>query len=510
MRAGVGPALEAARRVITVLTPGSDPAASLTAALTGTRRDAVVVVDQLEELFTAAHDPSVAVTFLDRLVGLAAADIPVVAVVRADQLGGLSSSSALARMVERGLHLVAPMTSDELRVAIVGPARQAGLRLEAGLVELLLREVEGEAGALPLLSHALAETWARREGAVLTVEGYRSTGGIRGAVAQSAEKLWESLTAAQRASARTLLLRLVALSPDGEPTAVRVPLSVAAADRERERLIGILSRCRLVTTDERSVTVAHEAVIRAWPRLRSWLDEDAAGQRMLRHLSVAAEDWAGRGRPDSELYRGTRLTATREWQARTRPELTTAETDFLDASAALAQAEQSAERERARAQARQNRRLRVALAGTALGLVLALVAGVVAVQQSRDQARTARAALVDGLVAQSIALRPTQRDLAALLAVEAHRLRDDATTRGALFGVFTSSPGFERYLRTPVPLSSGAVLADGRTLLAAGVDGVVRVVDLVRGRTGDRFPAPSGDPVRALVGVSADESKTGW
>jgi WD40 repeat protein len=417
-------------------------------------------------------------------------------------------------MVERGLHLVAPMTDDELRQAIDGPAGRAGLRLEPGLIELLLREVEGEAGALPLLSHALAETWSRREGAVLTVEGYRSTGGIRGAVAQTAEQLWESLTPAQRTSARSLLLRMVALSPDGEPAAARLPLSVAAPDLERKRLVALLSRCRLVTTDDRSVTVAHESVVRAWPRLRSWLDEDAAGQRMLRHLLVAAEDWDGRGRPDSELYRGARLAATTEWRARTSPELTAVEADFLDASAALAQAEEQTVRERARAQARQNRRLRVALAGTALGLVLALVAGVVAVEQSRDQARTARTALVDELVAQSVALRSTRRDLAALLAVEAYRLRPDAATRGALFGVFTATPGFLGYLttgrgtghRAGVPLSSGHVLSDGRTLLAAGVDGVIRVIDLERGWDGDRFAAPDVPPIRALISVSRDES----
>jgi DNA-binding SARP family transcriptional activator/WD40 repeat protein len=506
VRAGVVPALEAARHTATVLTPGSDPAAALTAALTGTRRDAVVVVDQLEELFTAGHDPSVVTDFLDRLVGLASAGVSVVAVVRADQLGGLSSSAAMARAVERGLHLVAPMSEDDLRQAVEGPAHRAGLRLEPGLADLLLREVEGEAGALPLLSHALAETWAQREGAVLTVDGYRATGGIRGAVAQTAEQLWESLTPPQRTSARSLLLRMVALSAEGEPAAARVPLSVAAPDAERARLVELLARCRLVTTDDRSVTVAHEAVVRAWPRLRSWLDDDAAGQRMLRHLSVAAEDWAGRGRPDSELYRGARLVATAEWRERARPELTAVETDFLVASVAFGRAEQAAAHERVRAQARQNRRLRVALVGTVLGLVVALVAGLVAVQQSRDQARTARAALVDELVAQSVALRSTQRDLAALLAVEAYRLSPQASTRGALFGVFTATPGFEGYLRTPVPASSGALLADGRTLLAAGVDGVVRVVDLRRGPTGERFPRPQGKPVRALVAVSTDES----
>ena len=122
------------------------------------------------------------------------------------------------------------MTGDELREAIDGPARQAGLRLEPGLVELLVREVQNEPGALPLLSHALAETWARREAGVLTVDGYRATGGIQGAVAQSAEAMWESLPAGQQADVRALLLRLVTLSPDGEPAAARV-----SAGRDQRR-----------------------------------------------------------------------------------------------------------------------------------------------------------------------------------------------------------------------------------------------------------------------------------
>ena len=107
--------------------------------------------------------------------------------VRADRLGDVSRPPGFARLVERGLYLLGPMGEDDLRAAIEGPARQAGLLLEPGLVDLLVREVEGEPGALPLLSHALRQTWERREGRTLTVAGYRATGGIRGAVAQSAE-----------------------------------------------------------------------------------------------------------------------------------------------------------------------------------------------------------------------------------------------------------------------------------------------------------------------------------
>ncbi|MEP6760886.1 MAG: BTAD domain-containing putative transcriptional regulator [Sporichthyaceae bacterium] len=507
VRAGVVPRLERTGRHVVVITPGTDPRGALAGAVAAPGRDLVVVVDQLEELFTGRQEPDLVREFLDNVAGLVRSGRGVVLVVRADHVGGFSRSPAVARLVERGLHLVTSMTDSDLRAAIVGPAQQVGLRLEPGLVELLVRDVEGEPGALPLLSHALAETWERREAGVLTVEGYQATGGIREAVAQSAERMWESLAPPQRATARALMLRLVTVMPDGEPAAARLPLSSVAGDPGREQLLDLLARCRLVTTDEASVTVAHEAVIRAWPRLRSWLDEDSAGLLTVRHLSVAADDWDGRGRPDSELYRGSRLSSVQEWRRRTSPSLSGAEEAFLDASLALATAEHADARARTALLARQHRRLRGALAGTAVALVLALVAGLVAVEQGQRTARAARTALVERLVAQSAALRSTHRDLAALLAVEAYRIRPSAATRGALLGVFTAAPGFLGFTATDtagraVPLSAGRLLPGGSTLLAVGVDGVARLLDLGSGRVRGRFPAPALPPIDSRMDLS--------
>ena len=168
-------------------------------------------------------------------------------------------------LAERGLHLVKPLGGDSLRQAIEGPAAAAGLRLEAGLVDLLVRDCEGEPGALPLLSHALAETWRRRDGRVLTVEAYRATGEIRGAVARSADRLYESLPAEQRPKLRSMLLRLVAPSPDGDPVRSRIPTRSLGGDADRDRVLGLLVQARLVTTEADSVELAHEALARAWP-----------------------------------------------------------------------------------------------------------------------------------------------------------------------------------------------------------------------------------------------------
>ena len=130
------------------------------------------------------------------------------------------------------------------------------------------------------------ETWQRREGRTLTVDGYQRTGGIRGAVAQSAEAIYDQVPDEQRPLLRDLLLRLVTPTPEGEPVRSRVPRRTVATDPDHERLVELLVAARLVTSDDDTVELAHESLARAWPRLRSWLDDDVEGQRILRHLAL--------------------------------------------------------------------------------------------------------------------------------------------------------------------------------------------------------------------------------
>ena len=332
VRAGLLPALARGGRPAVVIVPGGDPDGAMSAALGGAEGTPVLVVDQFEALFTVTIDPDVARAFCRRITRYAEDQAPVVICVRADHLTGLSVDTDFARLAEQGLHLVSPLAADRLREAIEQPAIQAGYRLEPGLVDLLVRDTEGEPGALPLLSHALVETWRRRDGHVLTVEGYRASGGIRGAVARSADRLYDNLPAEQRAMLRGILLRLVTPSVDGDPVRCRVPTRSLIGDRQREQVVALLVRARLVTAEADTVELAHEALARAWPRLQSWLDEDAAGLRILRHLATAAAGWDSLDRPDSELYRGARLDTALEWRATTQTDLTDVETAFLDAS----------------------------------------------------------------------------------------------------------------------------------------------------------------------------------
>jgi WD40 repeat protein/DNA-binding SARP family transcriptional activator/energy-coupling factor transporter ATP-binding protein EcfA2 len=488
VRAGVGAALRREGRPVTVVTPGARPTQALTAARDAEARP-VLVVDQCEEAVTLCDDALEQESFFAALAGRAE-QAPLVVALRADRLADVSRHAPFARLVERGLHLLRAMDGPELRAAIEGPAHQAGLLLEPGLVDLLVRDVEGEPGALPMLSHALRKTWEGREGRTLTVGGYRHTGGIRGAVARSAEDVYDQATPAQRAILRDLLLRLVTTGPTGEPTRLRVPRRQVATDPEHEKLIEVLVAARLVTSDDGVVELAHEALARAWPRLRGWLDDDIEGQRTLRHLTVAADTWEAMSRPDSELYRGVRLTSALDWRDRAHPRLSSTERAFLDASLELADRARADQAHQLKTQARTNRRLRRLLAGVALALVIALVAATFAlVQRNRADDATQRAT-VGRLVAESGALRDRDRSLSALLAVTANRLDDNAATRGALQKELMAEPRLRATLTGSALPKLVAYTPDG-TELVVRAPSAVDVFDTRRGRLSGRVsPVP--------------------
>ena len=309
------------------LTPGPRPMEAL-AVLHGADPRTVLLVDQAEEVFTLCQDEAERRVFLDSLVDEAERRTVLVA-LRADSLAEVALHSAFSRLVERGLYLVGGLDEDGLRSTIETPARQAGLLVEPGLVDILVAEVARDPGALPLLSHALLETWQRREGRTLTAAGYRDSGGIQGAVAQSAEQLYarpgpRGAPAPARRDAASGHPRR-----GGRPGAGQGPSDCWRATAGATQLVERLVQARLVTSDEGVLAISHEALARAWPRLRTWLDDDVDGQRILHHLAATADAWDALGRPDTELYRGVRLTRALAWQDQHESSLNAVETDFL-------------------------------------------------------------------------------------------------------------------------------------------------------------------------------------
>jgi DNA-binding SARP family transcriptional activator/WD40 repeat protein len=482
-----------------------------------------LVIDQLEQLFTLCDDELERQQYLDALLDAAStpdARTAVVVALRADFFGHASTHKGLAAMLEARSLVLGAMSEEGLRAAIEAPAAVAGLSLEAGLADLVLRDVTGEPGGLPLLSHALVEVWARREGSTLTVNGYRASGGVSAAIARTAEAVYTRLDADGQLAVRGIFVRLTELGEGTEHTARRATIDELLPDDDAhaartQSALDVLAAARLITMSAGRVEVAHEALIREWPRLRGWLDEDRDGLRLMHHLAMAASEWDHRGRDDSDLYRGPRLAAAVEWHNDHDAAANPLEREFLEASCRLQDSE-------IREISAGNRRLRWVLSGTAVALVLALLAGTTALRQ-RDQASSARdrasaavhAETVERLVAQSRLAQSTSLDLALLLAVEANRRSDTPATRGALQSALVSNPQLLGFLHGDAPYVSVSIAESG--IIAAGTDqGTVDLWDAAARRRLETLAVGSGavvarfDPAGTSLAAVSGRSLALW
>ncbi len=307
----------------------------------------LLFVDQFEELFTLCRDEPERRAFIDNLVHAVQPDIEgvitIVITLRADFYGHCLDYDSLHRILENNQRIVPAMNKEALRAAIVEPAKKAGLTIEEGLVDLLLRDVGDEPGGLPLLSHALLETWKRREGRQLTLAGYTSAGGVLGAIAQTAESTYQSLSPEQQAIARSIFLRLTDLGEETQYTRRRARfdelVSDSASETQVRDVLHILSQARLITTARESLEVAHEALIRRWPRLLKWLEDDRDDLRLHRRLADAVETWLSLNKDPATLYRGRLLTDAGDWAERHQNDMNALEREFLETSQAAVDAE---------------------------------------------------------------------------------------------------------------------------------------------------------------------------
>ncbi|HEY1294256.1 MAG TPA: helix-turn-helix domain-containing protein, partial [Chloroflexota bacterium] len=344
----------------------------------------VCVVDQFEEIFTQCPDEDQRSQFIANL--LYAASVPdgrtvVILTMRADFYAHCAAYPELAAQLSAHQYLLGPLDRAGTRLAISAPAERLGLTFEPGLVDMIAEEVAGEPGALPLLEHALLEVWARRQGHVLTLEGYRASGGVQGALAQRADSIFLALDPREQEVAREVLLRLTEPGETTEDTRRRATMDelvASASERDLTRRVTLaLADGRLLTTSgggqqgEAWVEVAHEALIRSWPRLRQWVDEDRAALRVRRRLTEAAREWERLARDDGALYRAGVLAEALELRDRKRTSLNELELEFLDAGVALQNRELRA----------RNRGRRVAVLALCGGLVLALLLGGLAALQ---------------------------------------------------------------------------------------------------------------------------------
>lgn len=427
-------------RVLTTI--GADPAARI-----------VLVVDQAEELFTVA-DPDQAAALLAALASAVrrrAPRVAVVATMRADFYAQAASNSDMAALLGRSQLVIPPMSGAELEAAIVGPASLVGATLERGIVGRIVDDATGQPGRLPLLQHTLWELWHHRDGPTLTVEGYEQIGGLAGALARHAEQTWQSID--DRALARRILLRGVVPGnrdeADSRRPIPRADLDGMADPDDLRAVLENLVSTRLLQAQAREGGVvfelAHEALLREWPRLRGWIEADRAAIVAAGQLREAADSWESLDRDPEALYRGTKLETSLEQLGGRTETLPETAREFLDASRTARDERREREAERIARQARTNRRLRRQLAALALATIVAVVGGVVALDQRRQAQAEERVAVARELAAASVAVVDEDPELSILLALQAveRTRRADGTVlpeaEGALHRAVTAS-----------------------------------------------------------------------
>ncbi|MEV4502231.1 WD40 repeat domain-containing protein [Streptomyces klenkii] len=539
LRAGLVPrlqhALPTAERpaAIRVLAPGAHPVRTHAAVLSPApgNGDTWIVVDQLEEVFTLCQDPEERAGFIDLLLGARApgSRLRVTVAVRADFYGRCAEHRSLADALREAQVLLGPMTEAEMREAIVKPAAAEGLIVERSLTARIIEEVAGEPGGLPLMSHALLETWRRRKGRTLTLASYEAAGGVHGAIANTAEEVYTALTPRQAVLARRILLRLITpgegaqdtrrpvdraelglteSGSDSDPgtgtgtgissgsdvpgagavtptvlteaspatrTPQASPVSTPSPAADTTAVLERLARARLLTLDDGTVDLSHEALITCWPRLRGWIEENRDRLLVHRRLTEAAHAWEEIDRDAGALYRGTRLAVARDWAASegSRDELNAVERAFLDHSIALADSERAAT-------ARRNRHLRLLSLCLAVLLVVAMGIGFAAVNERQEVEHQRRLTLSRQLAAQALGLAPSRPALAKLLSVEAYRTAPTSEARGALLAMSTYQFHQAELVGHTDAVSQAVFSPDGRTLVSVGRDRRVVLWDAPR------------------------------
>jgi WD40 repeat protein/transcriptional regulator with XRE-family HTH domain len=463
----------------------------------------VVAVDQFEETFTAVADAADREAFVSAL-GAVAETAVVVLAMRADFYPQALRYPLLAAALQDAQLVVRPMAQEELRRAIVEPARKANLDVADGLVEVLLREfaplaqrgaadAAHDIGALPLLSHALLATWKASRRGELTLADYQGTGGVSGAVAHTAERAFDDLTDAQRDLARRLFLRLVHIADDAADTRRRVtvgelfPGDNRADGSELGLVLDTFIDRRLITADAETVEIAHEALLSAWPRLREWIENDRAGLRLHRQLTEAARTWESNHRDPLALYRGNRLYAAREWAddpAHTQ-DLNALEREFLDRSTGQELADTRATRRRTR------RLQQLVGALTVLFVVSGLLSGFAF--HERAAATGQRNLAISRQVAiEADQLRSTDASLAMQLSLAAYRISPTPEARSSVLDSY-AGPAETRIIGPAGVMQAIAVSPDGRTLAGAGTSATVQLWNLAHpGRPSRWGPALTG------------------
>ena len=485
--------------------------------------DMLLVIDQFEELFTLVENESLRQHVLTTLYRAVTADdsrLRLVVTLRADFYHKPLAHPRWGKLFQERNEVVLPMSPDDLMEAITEPARRAGLLLQDGLAGAIVEDVQSQAGALPLLQYTLTELYERREGIELTVAAYDDIGRVRGALAKRAADIYQHLGNERQHAAEQLFPRLVKLGEGTEDTRRRALRSELYAGGNRDAVEAVLDtygKYRLLTFDndsntrEPTVEIAHEALIRSWLQLQTWLDRNREALRAHRRLTQATDEWLHAQKDPSYLARGTRLQQWEEWEDNTDIAMTTDEQEYLKASVESREARLAEERAQQEREDNLRRRARNLLGVVAAIMTIAAIAGfglaLVAVNARGEAERGESAAATAAAIAEeneaearALALAANARNalaandpqLALVLAIQAVQVYDPVPTEALRTLANTTYSEGPRYRYTA---HEGSVLdvhfsADGLYAVSGSVDGTVR---LFNNGTGDEVLSVTAD-----------------
>ena len=479
----------------------------------------VVIVDQLEEIFTLVDDEELRTHFLDLLYGAATdarSRVRIIVTLRADFYDRPLQYPSFGELIQSRMETVLPLSAEDLEAAITQPAERVGVTFEAGLVAQIIGDVHYQPGALPLLQFALTELFEQRKERSLTQVAYQSLGGAVGALATRAEDLYGEHDQAGHVVIRQMFMRLVVPGEEAVDTRRRVPRSelidIASDDDLMDDVIDTYAAYRLLTLDhdpksrKPTVEVAHEAILHEWERLCDWLTESCHDIRQQRLLAAEAAQWLQANCDSSYLLRGARLEQFKGWAAETQLALTADERRFLDTSIKEDRQQEIRERERQHQEIETHRqladrerqaanRLRYLVGGLAIFLVAAVLLTLVALNErnhaeiarnNEQNARTVAEASLRRTDAQRLGLEATtlaevdgDSDLIALLALRS--LNTEYTPQGdhaIQVAMRQSYPLQILVSEQPAQTAQIALSPNGRWLAVAKRSGGVELWDL--------------------------------
>ena len=471
----------------------------------------VLVVDQFEEIFTLCIDEEIRQRFVENLIALSQApkaEHRVIITMRSDYETNIARLPELQDMFEQNAVRITPLTASELRESIEAPAARIGLKFEEGVVNALLNDILGEPAALPLLQFTLLKLWEKRERNRVTWEAYKKLGGGRQALARSADEFYNQLIPEEQVTMRRILLKMVKADEGLEMTSQRVPRAAlyqkAEANDRIDRVLGRLIKARLVRVSEGDmatddqVEVAHEALLRNWPRLVEWLEEERVALRQRQRLTAAAEAWQRLNRDPTALWRGVLLEEVRRYD-----DLSNLETEFVEASYEAEKAELRKLEERAAQLRRRSYYLTAALAVALVAVWAAINFGNEAQRNANEAAKqltnaenekivaiyqraTAQAASTlaveqrdiardQAVIARSGELATTARtylddhlDLSLLLSVEAFSRSNNYSSRNMLLTSLQSNSRLISFLAVPKGIPESPTFSAFGKMLASG------------------------------------------